>query len=227
MFAERNPQPDGERGSLKWIQTLVENHPAMLTDAARAAADRAAEWTVEWLSPRRDDSWSEYRDTGFLTTLRLPKLVDDLEQFWPRGGPQWDALGVASDGTRVLVEAKAHVAELQSKCGAGAVSLAQIQAAMDTTKASWGVGANHDWLAPYYQYANRLAHLQFLQQRGINAMLIFVYFVGDEDMRGPTTSDEWKAALKPLYAHLGLSGEVGSRGIVNVFLPVATIASVA
>lgn len=226
MFAERNPQPNGERGSLKWIQALVGDNSALLTDAAREAANRPAAWTVDWVSPRRADEWAEYRDAGFLKTLRLPKLIEELPRTWPRGGPQWDALGIASDGTRVLVEAKAHAAELQSTCGAGGDSLALIGRTLDATKAGWGVANDRDWLSPYYQYANRLAHLEFLRARDVPTLLLFVYFVGDQEMRGPQSKEEWAKALDGVYSHLGLVGDLGSRGVANVFIPVEALAGV-
>lgn len=206
---------------------LVEDHPDFLTNVARKAAGHDAAWTIDWLSPRRSDDWAEYRDAGFLTTLHLPELVEDLATFWPRGGPQWDALGLASDGTRVLVEAKAHVAELRSTCGAGADSLKQIRAAMDRTKARWGAESSHDWTAPFYQYANRLTHLDFLQQHGVKAILLFVYFVGDRDMRGPDRQEEWEAALAQVYTHLGVSGDLSTRGVVNAYLILDTVTAVA
>jgi hypothetical protein len=220
MFAERYPQPEGARGSLRWIQALVGDKPALLTDAVREVGGRPGEWTVDWVSPRREDEWAEYRDAGFLKLLRLPHLIDELPRVWPRGGPQWDALGVASDGTRVLVEAKAHVAELQSTCGAGADSLALIGRTLDATKASWGVAHDRDWLSPYYQYANRIAHLEFLRTREVPTMLLFVYFVGDQEMAGPRSADEWRTALNDVYDRLGLTGDLGARGVANAFISV-------
>ena len=89
---QRNPQPLGRRGSLKWIQRLVARHPDMLTDAIRGAAQHPLSWTIEWVSPRAADDWSEYRDVEFLLQTGHPELADDLAAFWPPGGPQWDAL---------------------------------------------------------------------------------------------------------------------------------------
>ncbi len=223
MFRERTPQPIGTRGSLKWMQRLVNENPSLLTDPVRAATARPADWNIEWLSPLRNDEWAEYRDAGMLRTLGQPQLADSLSSFWPAGGPQWDGLGRASDGSCILVEAKAHLAELSSSCGAGSTSLAQIRAALDATKPSYGTTADHDWLNGYYRYANRLAHLEFLRRSGLNAYLVFLYFVVDSDMSGPQSADEWKSNLSAVYTHLGLNGDTAARGVVNVFLPVASL----
>lgn len=52
---------------------------------------------------------------------------------------------------------------------------------------------------------------------------MLLYFVGDAEMSGPQTTDEWQSHLSNVYAHLGLQGDMAARGVVNVFLPVALI----
>lgn len=67
---ERNPQPDGQNGSLKWLQRLVENNPALLAGCVRAASGRMPDWTIDWVSPRQHDDWAEYRDGRAIGTVR-------------------------------------------------------------------------------------------------------------------------------------------------------------
>ena len=56
-----------------------------------------------------------------------------------------------------------------------------------------------------YQYANRLAHLYLLRELNrVPAHLLFVYFVGDDDVNGPETVPEWEAALSLAKRVLGL-----------------------
>jgi hypothetical protein len=50
----RYPQPRGNRGSLRWIQKLVNERPDVL-DAAIGIG------RVEWLSPLATDDFAEYR----------------------------------------------------------------------------------------------------------------------------------------------------------------------
>jgi hypothetical protein len=126
---------------------------------------------------------------------------------------------VYPNGDVVLVEAKAHVTELVSKCAAGARSRAKIDVALQETAEFLGAEVTSAWTDRYYQYANRLAHLMFLK----NAMagdvrLLMVYFTGDDDMGGPTSKAEWQPALATMYESLGLPE--APEGVVNLFLDV-------
>ncbi len=78
-----------------------------------------------------------------------------------------------------------------------------------------GAKANADWLTDYYQYANRIAHLAFLRQHGVEAWLVFLYFTGDEDMGGPASKSEWQCHIDKAHTHVGLPES--SRWIVSVF----------
>jgi hypothetical protein len=69
-------------------------------------------------------------------------------------------------------------------------------------------------------YANRLAHLTFLREQGVKAWLVFVYFYGDSEMSGPTSPEEWTNRFDAVHKHLGYEGDLSSRGVVNVFIPV-------
>jgi hypothetical protein len=69
-------------------------------------------------------------------------------------------------------------------------------------------------------YANRLAHLTFLREQGVKAWLVFVYFYGDSEMSGPMSPEEWTNRLGAVHKHLGYEGDLSSRGVVNVFIPV-------
>jgi hypothetical protein len=63
----------------------------------------------------------------------------------------------------------------------------------------------------YYQYANRLAHLYFLREiNGLDARLIFLYFLSDPDTRGPRSRAEWKPAIAEAHLALGLSDRLPS-----------------
>ena len=70
------------------------------------------------------------------------------------------------------------------------------------------VDQSNDWLRPFYQYANRLATLDYLLRHNVLARLVFVYFLGDrhQGARCPATVAEWMPALQESAIHLGLSG---------------------
>jgi hypothetical protein len=135
-------------------------------------------------------------------------------EFWPQRGnpPNWDAVGwVQRNGENelLLVEAKANLEELQSSCRAkeeGGRGL--IQDSFEKVKLSLGVAKHHNWLNGYYQYCNRIAVLDFLNQKGTPTRLLFIYFLGDKRPDGrtcPVDEVEWRRALERQRAHVGLA----------------------
>lgn len=216
-------QPEGNKGSLKWIQRAVAN-PAILDDAVRDTVALPADSLIDWKSPVAADGWAEYRDAAFLQALGLDHLAADLKAFWPRRGPQWDALGRTSTGEVLLVEAKSHPNEMRSTCKASPASRGQIVAAFDLAKRGFGADPGADWTSPYYQYANRLSHLFFLRRGGVPAHLVFMYFLNDVDMAGAGTQAAWLPVIREAHASLGLSNGL-PEGAHEVFVDVQVIAS--
>ena len=191
----------------------------------------------------------DWLDCGFDQARRFPHLdtewrgVDFVDQdtdvrsdwskFWPQTGnvPNWDAVGLLQSSSYVeflLVEAKAHSAEIQSECTAvEAGGLAMIRQALGETIAANGFASNaENWLRPYYQHANRLAQLHFLRQHNVPARLLFIYFLGDgfpEEKKKvcPKSKEEWGLCLQPVYSHLGLTGKSDlEKRVHNLFLQV-------
>jgi hypothetical protein len=199
----RVKQLTGRRGSLKWIQRIV-NDRRELADALILPSISEASH-IEWLSPLSGDEFAEYRDYAFLQRIGRIDLADALAAFWPARGPQWDALGRTNTGEVILIEAKAHIDEMfSSGCEASKESLVQITDAFDQTISAFGAKPIIDWADSLYQLANRLAHLYFFTAHGVPACLVFMCFVGDEDMKGPESADEWRGALKVARRMLGL-----------------------
>lgn len=215
--ATRVPQPRAEKGSQHWIQTLVNDAPGRL-DAALGLGP------IEWLSPLREDEYAEYLDEGFIERLGLRLSKRDLPSFWPTGGPRWDALGRTETGHVVLVEAKAHVAELFSPPSqASPASARRIRASLRETMSAVGAGEGVDWFRRFYQYANRLAHGCLLNVLNhVPATMAFVYFTGDQRMKGPRTRVEWEAAIAVLHEALGIRGKVPAF-VKDVFIDVEAI----
>jgi hypothetical protein len=161
------------------------------------------------------------------------------KEFWPQTGnaQNWDAVAqVQINGQTewLLVEAKAHVGELQSKCGAThPKSIRKIAAAMQKTSIAFGNQTQpiDYWLKPYYQYGNRLAVLYFLMREcdpPIPTRLLFIYFYG-ENMSGnecPQSEGEWQPTVQKMESWLGInkSGELGKR-VHHLFLPVSPLAT--
>jgi len=152
------------------------------------------------------------------------------KEFWPRTGnpPNWDAIGkIRSSGSQtewLLVEAKAHLERVEERrsCKARRWPLANRSGLQRNQGSIWYSGY-HKWLEPYYQFCNRLAVLHFLMQQQKESRLLFIYFLGDEHPGKvcPKSEDEWLERLKPMYAHVGLTGKsVLEERVHRIFLPV-------
>lgn len=134
--------------------------------------------------------------------------------FWPGSGsaPNWDAvarLATEADEEWLLVEAKAHKGELLSDCRASEHGgRPRIERSFTEAKSALGVSENCDWLTRYYQFCNRIAHLWFLDQQGVAARLLFIYFMGDRFPAGrvdcPESEAVWQEALARQNLHAGL-----------------------
>lgn len=214
----RVPQSTGAKGSLKWIQRVIAGKDDLLSSAFAGAGALQPNELIDWVSPIAADGWAEYRDGAFLERVGCGRLLSDLAHFWPPGGPQWDALGRGPRDSVFLIEAKAHVSEMDSNCHASHRSRLLIQQSLSQAKTAYGARPDADWMSGYYQYANRLAHLHFLRRHGVSAWLGFVYFLNDHDMSGPQTSIGWKQDLALVYDHLGLSSFGGIPGVVDIFV---------
>jgi hypothetical protein len=193
----------------------VNRAPHLLDHALAGPLNLSGLDKIEWLSPRADDGYAEYRDEASLVRVDVRARRTPLPSFWPAQGPQWDGLGRTSRGEPLLVEAKAHIPELLSPpCRATGRSLRVIRASLDRVKRAVGSRAAADWCTQYYQYTNRLAHLYFLRTLNqVPAYLVAVYFLNDAAMGGPRTAEEWAGALRLVHAQLGID----DRRVASVF----------
>jgi len=188
---------------------------------------------LRWLdfpfNARRKSLDDEWKGVNF---IRDDSLQQSWHGFWPQTGnlPNWDAVGsVAINGTQewLLVEAKGHLGEIKSTCKAqiqgGRLQIVEaLRQTMDAAGADVPVA---NWLRPYYQFANRLAALNFLRSHGIGARLLFIYFVRDKRPHDssicPAVAEEWEPELRLMYNHLGLTGESEiERRVHKLFLNV-------
>ena len=211
----RVEQSIGGRGSLKWIQQAVNQKWTSLEEPILRATGGQS---LAWLSPLADDRFAEYRDAAFLERLDLSHLSGELAKFWPRRGPQWDALGRSDSGAIILVEAKAHVQEFCTPpSGARDKSRALIANRLLEVADDLGASGGSTWCDVFYQLANRLAHLWFLRNAGVDAFLALVGFVGDEDMSGPGVPEVWEAVTEVAFYAMGLPrSHKLSRFIIHV-----------
>jgi hypothetical protein len=214
------------RGSQRQLQDYVNEHETILTDALmEALPSRFQELgaTIEWVSPLAQNDYIEYRDAEFLRTVKLGRYTDNIANFWPSGGPCWDALAlISTPGNQttpgvILVEAKSHISEIYgSGCQASSRSRELILRSFTAAKQWCGVNLESDWTGPLYQSANRLAHLYFLREvLGCSAWLVNLYFLNDSI--GPADEDDWRAELVKVKTSLGLTSSLPFA--IDVFLP--------
>ncbi len=191
-------------GSQKDLQILINEKKDLLDKDISGILKRKID--VTWKSPLETDQFAEYRDNEFLRILNLDsRIVYPLEEFWPRLGPQWDALG-SDNKTVFLVEAKANIPEIVSPpTGAGPESKSKIIDSFAEVKEYLNANNSIDWTGTFYQYANRIAHLYYLRVlNGIDAYLVNIYFLNDESVEGPSTKEEWQGALTVIKQYLGI-----------------------
>lgn len=213
-----------KRGSQAWMQRAVgRRFPELDTEIARAVGGLHDQ--VDWKSPLAPD-YNEARDGRVLKLLGINQTKRALSDFWPARGPVWDGLAVVGS-QYVLAEAKAHIPELISGgTKAAGASLVKIKDALMRTRKSLAPRSKADWAAsPFFQYANRLAFLQFLREdNGIPAHLVFIYFTNDPDMKGPDTREEWQGAIRLMNASLGLGEHRLSPFVHKIFVDCRNIA---
>jgi hypothetical protein len=185
---------------------LSEARP-QLFEAVRHSIPTAGE--VVWIPPQETKEWK-----GMSFLRHEPLVIQEWKKFWPQRGnpPNWDGiarLDVEGRSEWLLFEAKANHPEFCSTpCGAVSPSREIIQKALGLTKAWLGVHQDFPWLGTYYQYANRIACLHFLNSIAkVPAHLIFVYFTGDcfpDRRRCPETEAEWRKLIEACHLTLGL-----------------------
>jgi len=213
--------PKNAKGSQGDLQRLIEKRPDLLNSRIKASLGLSEQLKIEWVSPILPD-YAEYSDDEFLRVLDLDSKKIRLNDFWPNGGPHWDGLGKGNDGSVFLVEAKAHIPEIvSSPSGASGESLNTIRAQLERTKDFLNAKRNVDWTMHFFQYANRLAHLKFLRfDNELSAFLVFIYFVGDQDMNGPSTKEEWLGAIELLRSFLGIGRTKLTPFMADIFVHV-------
>ena len=201
-------------GSQKYLQDLVNYSPKYLNGLILSSSTNLTNYSngkIEWVSPLEKEDFKEYRDDRLLWTVRQAWYYKKLGEFWPSIGPQWDALAIVygADGSEgvILAEAKANTSELggyQYACQAESQnSIAKIQASFTIVKEALGADIDSDWLGDYYQYANRIAHLYFLQEIcEVPTWLVYLYFVNGWENEYPSIAQYLKESIANIYKRL-------------------------
>src|SRR3989442_8365219 len=159
-------------------------------DLNQAVEEQTGGRVMDWLEcgfdqarrfPHLDTEWRGVDFVDQDTDVR-----SDWSKFWTQTGnvPNWDAVGLLQSSSYVeflLVEAKAHSAEIQSECKAvEAGGLALIRQALEETIAANGFASNvENWLRPYSQYAHRLGRFRVCTQPHSSPPFVVIRFPGE------------------------------------------------
>jgi len=218
------------RGSQLHLQNLINDEPEYLNClilSSSAFLRTYAATHPKWVSPLASANYIEYQDKSFLEAIGFPQLLEKLSEFWPLDGPVWDALATfeckSGNSGVILLEAKSYIGELEGPgCRASSKSCTQINRSLATVKQALSIKATANWPGKFYQYANRLAHLYFLNVVAeVPTWMVFLYFVGDVEQDGPLTVAEWEPALDEVKRKLGLpEHHLLDQRIVSAFTPV-------
>lgn len=186
----------GKKGSKFWVQTIINSDMKIKLERQIGIGK------INWVSPLAKDNYTEYKlNQDYITELiGIPKSSYD---FWPSNQPQWDAIGITED-TIVLVEAKAHLQELNSNLLAKSEkSKILINESMRRIFDKYYNNGNFDkWIKGYYQLGNRLTFLRIMNNLvevdGRKVKLIFLNIVNDPT-HIPTSEGEWEKIYKDVF----------------------------
>ncbi len=186
----------------------------------------------QWKFPDVNKKAKEFKGIEFLTDeTTKPKYYDIKEKwknFWPQRGNthNWDGV-IKINNRYVLVEAKAHIGELKSKCGATSEkSLGEINNAFEKTIKKYGSSSTvESWKNKYYQLANRLAFIYFMNEElkpDFDALLLNIYFInGYENLnqnKSVESKEAWEKAVKTEYDWLGLNDSKALSYVHSVYI---------
>lgn len=207
------------RGSLKCIQDLINNNPSYINSLINQKFEEFAGEEIIWVSPLKKDDYSEYRDDSFINKIGLNSNEIKLAEFWPKRGPQWDALAKTTSGKVILVEAKANIPEIKSQgTKAKEVSKNLIDKSLAEVKQFLEITNEANWSNTYFQYTNRIAHLYYLREKcKVPAYLINIYFV-DDKTHIATKREGFELALKKLKSHLGVESHKLDNYMSELFI---------
>lgn len=141
----------------------------------------------------------------------------------------WDAVFVLDD-CFYFVEAKAYPGELYSTNDHGGSSKKEILNFMRENMQPYGIEVDENWLDSYYQFANRISMMAFLNQNGLNAKAIYIYFENGYNKRQvigqgiESVSDkgagkmEFDEAIQKELSHLNIEKANLSELVVHIYI---------
>lgn len=171
-----------------------------------------------------------------ISPLDIEKLTSGWKKYWSTSGrqPNWDGVILHKLNNQlelVIVEAKAHLGEIKSDTDSA--SNEKIQKAFLETQNNLGI-SNSNWFGKYYQLANRLAIVNYLNNnndvRYINASLLYIYFINGYEKRqlidkkikfieskSVKKKEDWEKVIQEEYQELGIN-DTANQYISKIFI---------
>jgi hypothetical protein len=186
---------------------------------------------IEWLDYKYDSKQfipdKEYIGIDFLeNTAEYKRLKNSWRNYWPSSynAQNWDAI-CKIDDEWILIEAKAHKDEILSNSTASQPSKQFISERFKDIKLKYGITSTEDWNDKYYQKANRILFLEYLEANKIKAKLLFVYFLNGYKKNGAqigvTSKSEWISLIKRQDTYLGIAADEKLKSkIVDLILDI-------
>lgn len=203
------------KGSRYCLQNYIIKDSGTLGNLIFASSPSLLSFTngqIQWVSPNTKNDFYEYRDDFLaglcLESIDLTDAETKLRKFWPKNGPQWDGLAIvkSSEGKKgvLLIEAKAHPEETKSDLKAtNQGSIDMIENSLKYVQGYMSV-APCDWTRNYYQLANRIAFLFFMNKTlKIPTWLVLANFVNDKSYK-ETSLNEWLNYYNETFMNMGI-----------------------
>lgn len=210
-----------EKGSKFWMQAIVNSK---MIDQLNAEIGVP----LDWLSPLKGEKeeYLEYelKQDYICNAIGLTENEKkSVFSFWPNRQPQWDGIALSKDKTILyLVEAKAHLTELNSKLMASSAQSKEliINSMREVFDSRYSTGTFSLWVNQYYQLANRLTFLhklgENLNQKKIEVKLILLNFVDDYTYK-PTSADEWNKHYDEVFLQMtGYKNPPQNVSVINL-----------
>jgi hypothetical protein len=194
------------------------------------------EYSMEWLDypkdAKRKSLDGEYTGISFLPLELQNKISGNWKNYWPQQGnpPNWDSIIYCSplapnsslEDHWFIIEAKARLNEGIDK-GTDAKneeSIKIIEKAFEKTKKRFNIKTENNWLEKYYQFANRLAFINFMLENGVQCSLLYIYFINgwpNDPKNNVTNIESWKEIIHDEYKYLGINDEA-KKYISEIFV---------
>ncbi|WP_238860172.1 hypothetical protein [Clostridium sp. YIM B02569] len=213
---------EGKKGSKYWMQLLanLEGGKGLTKEIQKKDSTIG---NITWISPLKEYNYEEYKLNNNSPNLSVLGICKKDMDFWPAGQPQWDAIGFVESEpkTIILVEAKAHLDEMNSSCTAKSdeskelieITLEEIYKNLSHNKDK--KFDKYIWMEKHYQLGNRLAFLYKLKEKGYDVKLVLLNIVNDPTWGDKKASEmEWTQHYDDIFTELLGSKELPEDVIV-------------